>query len=285
MMYRSGDGSRGWGGRRPALIVAHPGHELRVHGWLEVTRPCVFVLTDGSGRSGVSRLEYTTRILEHTRAERGALYGRFTDRALYAAILRGDFGVFQQLLDELTAALADGSFTDIVGDAAEGYNPVHDLCRLLINAAVDIVRCARALLIRNFDISLVGASDRTPDAQRDRAIWYDLDEAALARKVVAARVYAPLQTEVDAALVAGGIEAFRREWLRPVDEPVGRYLLSELPPFYERYGAQQVAAGHYERVLCYREHMLPIAEAIGAYVASDARSRGGRGEGCAASAS
>ena len=34
------------------LFVAHPGHELCVHGWLEIARPKVFVLTDGSGRSG-----------------------------------------------------------------------------------------------------------------------------------------------------------------------------------------------------------------------------------------
>lgn len=32
---------------RAALVVAHPGHELRVYGWLEQARPRVFVLTDG----------------------------------------------------------------------------------------------------------------------------------------------------------------------------------------------------------------------------------------------
>src|SRR4030095_641561 len=29
---------------RAALVSAHPGHELRVHGWLEIARPLVFVL-------------------------------------------------------------------------------------------------------------------------------------------------------------------------------------------------------------------------------------------------
>ena len=33
-----------------ALVIGHPGHELLVHGWLEVARPIVFVFTDGSGR-------------------------------------------------------------------------------------------------------------------------------------------------------------------------------------------------------------------------------------------
>jgi hypothetical protein len=53
---------------RPALIIAHPGHELRVHHWIEKTRPLVLVLTDGSGRTTQSRLASTTRILEQAGA-------------------------------------------------------------------------------------------------------------------------------------------------------------------------------------------------------------------------
>src|ERR671917_288531 len=48
---------------KAALVVAHPGHELCVYGWLEQARPRVFVLTDGSGRSGIPRLQSTTKIL------------------------------------------------------------------------------------------------------------------------------------------------------------------------------------------------------------------------------
>ena len=33
---------------RVALIVGHPGHELRVHAWLGLARPVVSVLTDGT---------------------------------------------------------------------------------------------------------------------------------------------------------------------------------------------------------------------------------------------
>ena len=49
--------------RRAALVIAHPGHELCVYGWLETVRPRVFILTDGSGRSGQSRLKSTEEIL------------------------------------------------------------------------------------------------------------------------------------------------------------------------------------------------------------------------------
>ena len=41
---------------RAALVVAHPGHELRVHGWLEVARPVVCVSTDGSGHGALAVL-------------------------------------------------------------------------------------------------------------------------------------------------------------------------------------------------------------------------------------
>jgi hypothetical protein len=69
-----------------ALVVAHPGHELRVFGWVEATRPRVYVLTDGSGRGGRSRLPATTRILAETGAVPAGIYGRLTDHDAYDAI-------------------------------------------------------------------------------------------------------------------------------------------------------------------------------------------------------
>ncbi|MSQ47696.1 MAG: hypothetical protein EXR78_04785 [Deltaproteobacteria bacterium] len=46
-----------------ALVIAHPGHELRLHGWLQHARPWVSVLTDGSGHADHSRLDSTTTLL------------------------------------------------------------------------------------------------------------------------------------------------------------------------------------------------------------------------------
>ena len=47
----------------PAVIISHPGHELRVHHWLEQAKPAVCVLTDGSGHTQRSRLDSTTGVL------------------------------------------------------------------------------------------------------------------------------------------------------------------------------------------------------------------------------
>lgn len=83
---------------RAALVVAHPSHELLVHGWLQLNRPQVFVLTDGSGRSGSSRLSQTTRLLEQVGAQRGSIYGRLTDLEAYAINLKHNVSYFILLL-------------------------------------------------------------------------------------------------------------------------------------------------------------------------------------------
>src|SRR5882762_8530404 len=105
---------------RAALVIAHPGHELRVYQWLRLTRPLCFVLTDGSGRSGKSRLDSTTKLLEQNGAQPGSIYGRLTDHAFYADILKGEFKLFIDLAAELARELMQQEIGYVVGDAVEG---------------------------------------------------------------------------------------------------------------------------------------------------------------------
>jgi hypothetical protein len=74
---------------RSMLVVGHPGHELRVYGWLTSARPIVQVLTDGSGSEGHSRIDSTTTVLDGAAARPGSVYGRMTDREIYRLILAG----------------------------------------------------------------------------------------------------------------------------------------------------------------------------------------------------
>lgn len=276
-------------GRRAALVVAHPGHELRAHGWLEKARPTVCVLTDGSGRTQHSRLDSTTTVLEAAGCRPGPVYGVMSDGELYAAVLDLNHVPFIRLVDEIASMLVSERIEWVAGDAEEGYNPAHDICRMIINAAVGLVGRKENREIENFDFTLVGPPDEGSVAQRDGAIRIELDEAALARKLAAARSYPELQGEVAAALAGAGSVGFQQhpdlarqtrrrssmapvdelavEYLRPVDSDVALAATSEVKPFYELYGERQVLAGHYDRVLRYHEHMRPLADAIRAHVA------------------
>jgi len=253
--------------KRTALVIGHPGHELLVHGWLEVTHPLVFVFTDGSGRSNQSRLASTTKILNQTGAKCGSIYGRLTDAAAYAAILNHEFDLFVGLARELCGAFVAERIDYVAGDAFEGYNPMHDVCRLVINAAVTVARRARGHRVANFEFSLIGQPDACHEPPHVDGIWRLLDEAAFARKMAAAKGYAQLAGEVLTALERTSTDAFRVEYLCPVDPSAADYRCDH-PPFYEQYGEKQVAAGYYDRVLRYEEHIAPLAEALRRYVES-----------------
>jgi hypothetical protein len=254
------DPNTSFGSRRPAaLVVAHPGHELALHGWLEASRPHVFVLTDGSGRSGVSRLGSTRTLLEKAGAFPGEIFGTCPDRRLYEALVAGETSFFLGLAERLAAAIVSGSIEIIVADPAEGYNPAHDVCRLVADAAVRVAT-AHGRAVTSWDFPLMRrAADDLPGALR-----FVLDGAALARKRLAAENYSEMRFEVEAALAHGGPEAYRVETLRPIDPDAKPFLFGDAVPEYEAFGERRVTAGRYERVIRFREHVLPVAEALGA---------------------
>jgi len=296
---------------RAALVVAHPSHELRLHGWLEQAKPYVCVLTDGGGRASEPRLDRTTQVLARAGATPGAIYGKLEDLQVYSAILNGDTELFVGIVEELAQAFVDERIEYVVGDAAEGYNVTHDMCRMVIGAAVELAQQRYSHHVENFDFAVVGPPDECADELRDDAIWLQLDDEAFDRKVKAALGYTPnLANDVEAALggapfrgvlrlsqdqLAGVVEvevrkaigagsrqeaepnagvpldAFRVECLRPVDNHAGTHWTNGERPFYELYGEKLVDAGRYKRVIRYEEHMLPLAQAIRAIAKREER--------------
>lgn len=244
-----------------ALVIAHPGHELKVHRWLELARPLVFVLTDGSGHGGLSRLASTAALLARTGARPGPIFGRMTDRDLYRSLLAGRLEPFVGLTEELAEALRREGIELVAGDAVEGFNPGHDVCRLLLNAAVARLR-AGGQAVENCEFPLDGGPDQRPPEDPAGGVHLELDGPALARKLAAARSYPGLEEEVARALARHGSDAFRSERLRRVRYGLDIAGQFSHPPFYEIHGERQVAAGFYREVLRYQAHVAPLAEGL-----------------------
>ena len=267
-----------------AVVVAHPGHEVRVHRWLELSRPEIFILTDGSGRSGESRLAATSRMLTDMKIKAGNIYGNFTEQSFYNSVLNQELAFFNEIAEELAGAFKRSKIQIVVGDAAEGYNSTHDVCRLIIDAAVQIANCSSAAKIRNYDFLVVGMPDSCTADMNNQALWVQLDDDAFARKLEAAEKYHPELLEEVRQAVNGGsgtlgqylnendikpahangnaLDLFRVECLRPVnDAPPYRKRFCRVP-FYEHHGERQQAAGFYQRTIRYREHLVPIAQSL-----------------------
>lgn len=258
------------------LVVAHPGHELRVHGWLELARPRVWVITDGSGRTERSRVDSTTRVLAAAGATAGPVYGHMSDTEFYSAVLNLQHERFIRIVDMLAEEVVRDEITYVVADAAEGYNPAHDICRLIVDAAMKIANSPGKRTIENYDFSLVGSTSGPPYSD---GLYLNLDDEAYDRKVTAAGNYPELRPEVEAVLNGAGSVGLQQhphlamraglsdgmgqgsnlrvERLRRVNSNL--QTANAAKPFYEEYGELQVAAGHYQHVLRYHEHVLPLA--------------------------
>src|SRR5687768_16020419 len=82
-----------------AVLFAHPGHELIIHGFMEQARPVVAILTDGSGSTGISRVDSTTKVLDAVGATPSDFYGVVTDQRCYAALLAHDHDFFIEMAE------------------------------------------------------------------------------------------------------------------------------------------------------------------------------------------
>lgn len=249
-----------------ALVMAHPGHELRIHRWLEKTKPKTHVLTDGSGSGSQGRLGSTRKVLAATGAGVGSVFGPWTDQRAYELI-------FHHSLDELRAvvtSLAEEFVADdvdlVVSDAIEGFNPTHDMCSMITECAIQLAAHHGDRPIWHMDFLLEAPPDAGVDVSDRRAteqIFLHLDEGAWQRKMERALAYPGLRDEVERWMAIHTPDAFRLEVLRPVKplEDLAR-LFDGSPPAYESVGEQRVAQGVYNRVLRFREHWLPCAEAL-----------------------
>ena len=274
-----------------ALVVAHPGHEVRVHGWLERERPLVFVLTDGAGLEGEPRIGSTAEYLKRFGLKSGRLFGRFTDTEVYRLLLARDFEPFLRLSEELAESFVEARVSRVAAGAAEGYTPSHDVVRLVTDAAVGLASRASGRAVANYDFTLVGRPDHCPEPLRADALWLRLDEDEFARKLDAAFEFHPevaaetremlegggdklvvdhfkLDEDEHAATGLSGLDVFRVECLRPVRNGERRF--DSESPFYERRGEEKLRLGLYDRIIRYREHVRPLAFALAEHAAGGA---------------
>jgi hypothetical protein len=253
--------------RNSALVMAHPGHELKVFGWLSECKPRTHIITDGSG-GGTSRLHSTAKLLHRIGGVPGEIFGAVSDSEIYRAILEQRTPLFLQVVDRLAASFVEHDTDLVAGDAIEGFNPTHDLCRALLNAAVSIAQRVTGRLIRNYEFCLTEWEQHCRE-MHDHLCWHlRLEDTLLREKLSAAADYVELKAEIQQAIAAKGQEYFRIECLRNVTEPLAVPFPGSVTgskPYYEAQGEKRVAQDKYASVIRYEEHVLPILRAVRDY--------------------
>jgi hypothetical protein len=138
----------------------------------------------------------------------------------------------------------------VVSDAADGYNPLHDLCQAIAGAVV--ARIARDSKAPKFLVS-----PATANAMGTRSIAWNLEDEAARRKRQAILAYAPLAEEVAQLLAEAPDAPYTEQLLDPIfDWP------EEWTPEWEAFGRKRVSEGRFAAPITYRDHVLPIAKAL-----------------------
>lgn len=239
---------------KSALIIGHAGHELRVLKFIELFRPMVFVITDGSGSGGKSRIERTRKILEHYGCEISDVFGQNTDRDIYKAILQKDLTTFRMIHNAIFKAIKNANVTTVFGDACEGFNPTHDMCRYIINSCVDL----SGNTIKNYKIMLNGMYG----SNLPGAITVKLSEEDKRNRQELINGYEEIKKEVEIAESKFGKEAFDTESLYEVAKSDHKYRTWKSDkPFYETYGEQKLKDGTYKEIIRF-EDVLMVAEKL-----------------------
>ncbi len=230
-------------GMRSLLVIGHPGHELRLYGWVARARPLVCILTDGSGSNQFSRIQESASLLRRLGAQIGPICGGFSDRQIYEHILKRNTGVFERLCDQMAQLIVEQAIDKVVSDAIEGYNPTHDLCEALARNATAIAENRRRQAIQHYAVRLTG--DPRPDCGRGEHDYLriELSTVECREKLETARAYArragpTLYREVEDAIGAYGEEAFACEYLFPAAKPCNgpERRFQHEKPHYESYG-------------------------------------------------
>jgi hypothetical protein len=246
------------------FVFSHPNHEFAVFGMLQRFQPWLVYLTDGGGEQ---RTAQTRQALAEIGLLSQATFLDYSETSFYDALLRRDADFFAVVADKVRERACRLAITQVLCDAVELYNPVHDM-------ALPVVRAALGDLpeVEIFEVPLVYQPEaeferfvlqRFPASRGQNARRFTLTEKELATKLrVYSEIYEALATQMGTLISALppshlGLEeiapAIAEIWPRPAEQNYR----------YDRRGQMLLARGEVKQNITFRDHYLPIACALG----------------------
>jgi hypothetical protein len=233
-----------------ALFVAHPGHELRLHGWMSREKPICMILTTGS-RSGsdTTRLQASAEVIEAAGGRSSELFGAVLDRDLYNFILAGDAAPFRRWKATLADILVSGRVTRLVIDGWQLYSVSHDLAHVMGRLAASEAsrRLGHEIELLQYDVvpALLGG----PIDVSSPACCVTLSDRELTAKLAAVDSYPGIELElIELKQIEKEAHARMEGLFAP--PPLDAIMRPpDAPPKYEAYGEARQAKGIYKDVI------------------------------------
>jgi len=248
----------------PTLVVfSHPNHELAILGLLQRLRPQIVYLTDGGGRKRISETEEG---LASVGLRNQATFLNYTENAFYDSLLACDHMFFKRISDQVGALVNWWRPAQILCDAVEFYNPIHDL-------TVPIVH--RALPSKDeppvFEVPMAYQKSRKPDdyaiqrfpfSRRSHQIETKLTEGELDKKMNARDfIYISLVDQMGPLLSELPRDHVGLEVVAPTSSPLPQPSADRFLR-YEWRGEFLRERGELDLIITHSKHYLPVASAL-----------------------
>lgn len=236
-------------------IFSHPNHELAVFGLLKRMKPLIVFLTDGGGEK---RIGETCRALESIGLGANATFLPHTEQSFYDALLHVNTGFFYDVAGEIRKILRSERPEQILCDAVEYYNPVHDMTLPIVINADD------ASWDGIFEVPLIyqkpsgGFGVQSAPAGQEGQVQVQLtEEESAAKKDALENQYTILRDTLGSVLLSSP-SALQKETIFPASTPLrwpdsGRFLR------YERRGKELMARGEVPSEITHAYHFLLLA--------------------------
>lgn len=245
------------------VVFSHPNHELAIFGLLQRRRPRLLYLTDGGGPNRVTE---TQRGLESIGLADRATFLDYPEQRFYDALVEADTGFFKAVAGRVRDGVRDQPPDQVLCDAVEFYNPVHDMSLPIVRAALD-----GSGTLPVFEVPLIyqtAASDeayevqRWPDSRRADQLEIRLSRRELAVKTTARdTIYTSLVAQLGPVVAALPPTHLALEVLAParsrLPEPGVDGALR-----YERRARLLATRGEITIEITYRDHYLPVASSL-----------------------
>lgn len=236
-------------------VFSHPNHEIAVLALLKKIRPFIIFLTDGGGKA---REEETRKGLRSIGLLENAIFLSHPEQAFYDALLLLNTDYFHQIAFQVRNLLSQTKPEQIICDAVEFYNPVHDLTLAIVGSADD------APWSGTYEIPLLYQKPKGKDSFGVQTVPDGLprQEFALTAEETELKVRALQETytilkQTLGPLLLSSPAALKTETLFPASTPLrwpdpGRFLR------YEHRAATLKAEGKVESEITHSFHFLPV---------------------------
>lgn len=241
---------------KTTVVFSHPNHELASFGLLQRVRPSLIFLTDGGGKH---RVNETRKGLESIGLLDKAFFLNHTEESFYEALLRMDYGFFFKVASEVRDTLEVLESEQVLCDAIEFYNPVHDMTLPILSSALN------GSWDGVFEIPLIYQKDgpkeeygvqTVPDSKTDKLEFELTEEESLSKKNALQNIYTILRDTLGTILLASPA-ALKKETIFPASTPL-RWPTEGYSLRYNRRAAELKSAGKVRDKITHEVHFTTV---------------------------